>query len=950
MTERRIEFPDKDAPLRDDVSTLGALVGEVIREQGGAGLFQAVEAARVAAIRRREVPGSEGELTAALGQPPRQAEPPPGGGNVAARPASPDSDELDPAHVEQLVRSFSTYFQVVNLAEKIHRIRRRRDYLRSDHLPQRGSLVDVLDRMRRAGLGADEVGELLGRLEIEPVFTAHPTEATRRAILEKHQAIARRLVELMNPALTPPEERVALERIRAEVTTAWQTEEHPGVRPTVADELEHVLFYVTDVIYRIVPAFYEDLEHALRKVFGEAARGLEIPTLLRFASWVGGDMDGNPNVTAGTLLETLEEHRGRILACYRREIAALARHLTQSRSRIGVDPEILERTERYGSLLPDTLETISSRLRDMPYLVFLQLILGRLASTGAKNHGAGYRQAGELLGDLRLIAHSLETHQGGRAGLFNVNRLLRRVETFGFHLATVDVRQDAEVHRRVIGLALDDDAWDERSPAERAARLRQELTSASQPVDLDNVSYAALREDTEIRDTLEVFRALATARERYGQRSVGLYIISMARGVDDVLSVLLLARWAGLVETPDKVADEAADDGPIVPLDVAPLFETVGDLKTAADTMEGLFVDPVYDRHLETRGRRQVVMVGYSDSNKDGGIAAARWALQKSQASLVAAHRDHGVELTIFHGRGGSISRGGGKTRQAVLAAPPGSVAGRLRLTEQGEAINAKFGLRGIALRTLELAAGATIQATAAPPPPDRRQASWESVMAEVADDSRRAYRALVYEYPGFIDYFRRATPIDVIERMLIGSRPASRRSRRGIDGLRAIPWVFAWTQSRHILPGWYGLGTGLERAARRHGRPAVADMVRHWPFMRALIDDVEMVLAKADMPIAARYAELAGEPGAEVFATVRAEFERTVELVLDLQGAEALLDADPTLQRSIRLRNPYVDPMSLLQVDLLRRWRAAGRRDEVLFRALLATVHGIAQGLQNTG
>ncbi len=925
MTERQIEFRDKDAPLRDDVSALGGLVGEVIREQGGVDLYQAVEAARIAAIRRREVPGAAGELGTALRQ-------------------------LDPTQVELLVRSFSTYFQVVNLAEKIHRIRRRRDYLRAGILPQPGSLEDAFGRLRSAGLGIDGVGELLGRLEIEPVFTAHPTEATRRAILEKHQAIARRLVERMDPWLTPPEERVALEVIRAEVTSAWQTEEHPPVRPTVADELEHVLFYVTDVIYRIVPAFYEALERAIEKHWGEPGRRLEIPTLLRFASWVGGDMDGNPNVTAATLLATLAEQRTRILACYRREVTALAKHLTQSTSRIDVDPEVHQRIERYAELLPETLEAISSRLRGMPYLVFLRLIHARLKRTGDDQTvgppGGGqtrhYGEAGELLDDLRLIARSLKANQGGRAGLFNVRRLLRRVETFGFHLASVDVRQDAEVHRDVIGHVLGDDHWSERPAEERSERLRSELQAGA----------GAGLEAPEAKATLDVFRALQAARERYGHRAAGLYIISMARGVDDVLSVLLLARRAGLVEE-GGVTPEGGQRT-TVPLDVAPLFETVGDLQAAADTMESLFTDPVYRRHLEARGLRQVVMVGYSDSNKDGGLAASRWALQQAQAALVEVHRDHGVELTIFHGRGGSISRGGGKTRRAVLAAPRGSVDGRLRLTEQGEVINAKYGLRGIALRTLELETGAVVEATAGRTRrdrrPDRRASRWATIMDEIARDSRRAYRALVYEDPGFAEYFRQATPIDVIERMVIGSRPASRRAKRGIDGLRAIPWVFAWTQSRHILPGWYGLGTGLERAVRRHGEGELAAMVGDWPFLRALIDDVEMVLAKADMPIAGRYAELAEEPGERIFGAIRSEFERTSELVLGLQGADALLDSDPTLQRSIRLRNPYVDPMSLLQVDLLRRWRQAERGDEELFRALLATVHGIAQGLQNTG
>ena len=910
MTERRIEFRAKDIPLRDDVHTLGAMVGEVIHEQGGKHLFETVEASRHAAIRRREEDGPGDDLEDIL-------------------------RALEPAFAEELVRGFSTYFQVVNLAEKMHRIRRRRDYLREGAAPQGGSLEDVFRHLKSQGVGFDQVRELLATLEVEPVFTAHPTEATRRTILEKHQAIARRLRERMDTSLTPTEERVAVERIRAEVTSGWQTEEHSRVRPTVADELEHVLFYVTAVIYRVVPPFYEALEEALTAVYGEAARDIEIPAVLRFASWVGGDMDGNPNVTAETLRSTLQEHRGRILACYRREIEALARHLTQSGSRVGVEEAVLEQARRYAELLPEVSAAIPQRHREMPYLVLLRLVLGRLERSGEDRDG-GYRDIRDFSQDLRTIASSLAKHRGEQAGLFSVRRLLRRVETFGFHLATLDVRQDSEVHRRVIGQLLGDSEWAARPAAERAERLRRELDSAE---------ALGPSEDAEVTATLEVFRALSEARERYGRRATGLYIISMAQGVDDVLSVLLLARWAGLVAT--ETAEEGAG---AVPLDVAPLFETVGDLEAAASTMEGLLTDTVYRRHLASRGDRQMVMVGYSDSNKDGGLAPSRWALQKGQAALVAVHQAHDTKLTIFHGRGGTISRGGGKTRAAVLAAPRGAVAGRLRLTEQGEVINAKYGLRGIAMRTLELAAGAVAQATLGHPPEDPREARWTEIMEQVAGDSRRAYRDLVYGDPGFLDYFRQATPIDVIERMLIGSRPPSRRSKVGIEGLRAIPWVFAWTQSRHILPGWYGLGTGLERAIERHGRPQVAEMVREWRFLRTLVDDVEMVLAKADMAIAARYTQLSGEDGARIFARVRAEFERTESLVLDLLGAEALLDSDTTLQRSIRLRNPYVDPMSLLQVDLLRRWRESDRQDEGLFRALLASVHGIAQGLQNTG
>ncbi|MCG8458352.1 MAG: phosphoenolpyruvate carboxylase, partial [Holophagales bacterium] len=379
-------------------------------------------------------------------------------------------------------------------------------------------------------------------------------------------------------------------------------------------------------------------------------------------------------------------------------------------------------------------------------------------------------------------------------------------------------------------------------------------------------------------------------------------------------------------------------------------FETVADLHAGPGVLRELFTSADYRRHLEQRGGRQVVMVGYSDSNKDGGLLAARWALHRSQAAMVEVADRHGIELVIFHGRGGTISRGGGKTERAVMAAPPGTVRGHLRLTVQGEVIHAQFGLRGIALRTLETTLGATLRATALPAAPDPREERWRSLLESMAATARRAYRQLVYEHPHFYEYFRAATPIDVIERLLIGSRPAARRSKQGIENLRAIPWVFSWTQSRHLLPGWYGLGTAFEAAVEEHGHDDVAEMVREWPFLRALFEDVEMVLAKADLPIAARYARLAGDVGEALFPGILDEHQRTVELVLSLRGRDRLLDDDPTLQRSIELRNPYVDPMSLLQVDLLRRWREGGRQQQDLFEALVASVHGIARGLQNTG
>ena len=902
MTRRGIRFEAKDEPLRTDVRRLGALVGEMLAEQGGAELFQRVEAVRRAAIRRRE------------------------GESDAERELWPLLAGLEPAPAAELARAFAAYFQVVNLAEKAHRIRRRRDYQRR-RVAQRGGLVESAVRLRERGVGPERIGELLERLRIEPVLTAHPSQATRRTILEKQQRIAQRLVERLDPTLTPPEERVLWARVRSEVTSGWQTEQQHHERPKVADEMEHVLFYLTDVVYPVVPMFYETLEEALAEAYGDEAPSGPMPPILRFASWVGGDMDGNPNVDADTLLATLERHRQLVVDLYLPEVRRLARRLSQSNGRVAVDTEITERIGDYAGLLPDAMAAVPARHRQMPYRVLLGLIAARLEATRDGRSG-GYRHADTLVADLRRIAASLEGNRGSHAGLFRVRRLLRRVECFGFHLAALDVRQDALVHRRVVARMLGDEAWLERSAAERQARLRRVLERNEAPAD---------EPDEEGRRALAVFAAIARGRSRFGEVALGPFIISMTEGADDVLSVLALARWAGL-----------AEDGQ-VPLDVAPLLETVEDLEAAPQILGDLLGDPAYQAHLAARDHRQVVMVGYSDSNKDGGLAASRWALQRAQAALAAVHDEAGARLTVFHGRGGTISRGGGKAHRAIMAAPPAAVAGRLRATEQGEAIDRNFGLRAIALRHLERLAGATALATigsadAALP------AEWSGVMDEIARDSRAAYRDLVYRDESFVDYFRRATPIDVIERMRIGSRPASRRAGYGLDNLRAIPWVFAWMQSRHVLPGWYGLGSGLEAAAARHGRERLTEMAAEWPFFSTLLEDVEMVLGKADLAIAERYARLAGEKGERIFERIRAEYERTEQMVLAVTGTAALLDRDPWLQRSILLRNPYVDPMSLLQVDLLERWRASDRRDEALFDALLATVHGIAGALQNTG
>ncbi|MCA9513901.1 MAG: phosphoenolpyruvate carboxylase [Myxococcales bacterium] len=910
MSPRETPFDQEDQPLREDVSLLGRMLGEILVEQEGRDFYELVERVRKTAIARRsDQDGAEGELERLV-------------------------TGVEPRVAELLTRAFSFYFQLVNLAERVHRIRRRRTEMRGAGRPEPGGIVATLTELKDAGVTHEEALGLLERTLIEPVFTAHPTEASRRTVLLKHQRIARALVDRLDPTRTPDEERAAVGRIRTETTTAWQTQELLSARPQVKDEVEHVVFYLTDIFYRVIPAFYESVSDALATVYGDAGAGDELEKqapLLLFASWVGGDMDGNPNVGADTIASTLARHRDLIVRRYVPEVRELASELSQSTMRVTVDGAVVRRGMLYAESFPEEMATIPRRYHDMPYRVLLRLVAARLQAT-ARGEDRGYQSARGFIDDLRLVRRSLERNAGAHAGSFRVLRLTRRAETFGFHLATLDVRQDAAVHRRVVGLLLGEDVtrWLARPADERATRLEEALRSGEVP------SAAA---DEAAQRVLDVFVTIGRARADYGERAIGPYIISMAQTVEDVYAVMLLARWGGLGDRQGHVE-----------LDIAPLFETVPDLASAKATMTALLTTPLYRDHVRRRGDRQVVMIGYSDSNKEGGIVASRWAIHRAQSELVEVMGTHGVHLTLFHGKGGTESRGGGRTHQAILASPKGAVDGRLRVTEQGEVINAKYGLRGSTVENLELTLGAVLTATKGGlQPPDERLRRYEPALDMLAKESRAAYRALVWGDADFVDYFRSATPIDVIERLKIGSRPASRRPGGGVETLRAIPWVFAWTQSRHILPGWYGLGTGLAAVEKKHGG-ALAEMARDWPFFRTLLGDVALVLSKADMAIARRYATLAGDLGERFFPQILGEYERTRSAILRLTGEAELLDADPLTQRTIRLRDPYVDPMSLLQVDLLARWRETGREDETLEHALLITLNGIAHGLRATG
>jgi len=906
MYRQSIQFPVKDAALREDVHALGGLIGETLRDQGGEEFFKLVEGDRLAAIRRRE--GETG-----------------GAADLLSRTTG-----RSPEAATDLTRAFSLWFMVVNTAEKAHRVRRRREYLSDSSTSQPGGIADCIGRLQRSGVTLQQALELIGTLSIEPVFTAHPTESTRRTILRKQQHIAHDLLDRTNPGSTRAEVDTLWARLRLEITSIWQTEEHPREGLTVVDEREHVLFYLIDILYRVVPLFYEEIEAALAHAYSVPVETLDVPNILRFGSWVGGDMDGNADVNGKTIRETLQRHQQLIVSTYFSECGQLAESLSQSANRVAVSAKLAERIEAYTAILPGAKALAPARHDRMPYRVFFGQISERLQASYEGRPNA-YQSPDELLSDVGLAAASLLENRGRHAGYFLVRRLMRRVRTFGFHLATLDVIQHARVHDEVIAQGLDQKAWPALPPEERLRQLHDYLLRDQGPTG----SF-----DPMGRRSLWVFEAIAQARHKFGGRAIGEYIVSGARGPEDILAVLLLARWADIT---DKRTGEC-------PLDVAPLLESIDSLETAGEVLRALHAELAYRRHLESRGNRQMVVIGYSDTNKQGGIAASRWALQVAQVQLLDTARAMGTNLLIFHGRGGTPARGGGRTEHLVESLPNGAMRGVLRLTEQGEVVNQSYGLRPIAMRTLERTFASVALATANAMEPEPPAPELVAAMRTIAAQSLKSYRDLVFGGPEFFEYFRAATPLDVIERMHIASRPAVRADGNGVEALRPIPWVFAWTQSRHMLPGWFGFGSGVQAALRLHGEEVLTRMTAHWPFFSHLLDDVEAMLGRTDLQIAGYYDALAPERLRVHAQPIAEEYALTSSLVLRLRGSARLLDSDPTLQRSIKLRNPYIDPMHLMQVDLLRRWRATQCQDQALFVALRATISGIAQGLQATG
>src|SRR5271163_3118910 len=701
MYRQSIQFPVKDAGLREDVHALGALIGEMLRDQGGEEFFTLVEGDRLAAIRRRE------------------------GDAAGAADLTSRTEGRSPTAATDLTRAFSIWFTAVNTAEKAHRVRRRREYLSDSSTSQPGGIADCIGRLQRAGVSLDEALALIGKMSIEPVFTAHPTESTRRTILRKQQHIAHDLLDRTNPGSTRAELDMLMARVRLEITSIWQTEEHPREGLTVVDEREHVLFYLIDILYRVVPLFYEEIEAALARAYAVPVQQLDVPNILRFGSWVGGDMDGNADVHGKTIRETLRRHQQLIVSTYFSECEQLAESLSQSANRVKISGPLAARIAAYGAVLPGAQALAPAPHDRMPYRVFFGQISDRLQASYEGRPNA-YQNPDEFLTDIELAADSLLENRGRHAGYFLVRRLLRRVRTFGFHLATLDVIQHAKVHDEVIARGLGLPEWPALPAMERLQRLRELLARDQGPT-------AAF--DAFGRRSLWVFQAIAEARHKFGGRAVGEYIVSGARGPEDILAVLLLARWADIT---DKRSGEC-------PLDVAPLLESIDTLETAGDLLRTLHAEPAYRRHLEWRANRQMVVIGYSDTNKQGGIAASRWALQVAQVQLLETARAMGTNLLIFHGRGGTPARGGGRTEHLVESVPAGAIRGVLRLTEQGEVVNQSYGLRPIAMRTLERTFASVALATAqaaktAPVAPELI-----AVMSTIAAQSLKTYRELVF-------------------------------------------------------------------------------------------------------------------------------------------------------------------------------------------------------------
>jgi phosphoenolpyruvate carboxylase len=919
---------DKDLPLFEDIRLLGRILGDTVREQEGAAVFDLVEHIRQTSVRfdRDLDEGARAELEAILDRLPRET-------------------------MLAVVRAFSYFLHLANSAEDQHHIRRRRAHEILGSAPREGTFERTLQRLAAAGIEGAALHACLDVALVSPVLTAHPTEVSRKSILSCQHEIARLLDARDRLRLTPAELRETEETLRRSVLTLWRTRIVRPQRLAVIDEVRNGVSYFDETFFSQLPRLYCEMEDGLAAAYPGEAWGL--PPFFQIGSWIGGDRDGNPFVTAEILREAMRLQSAAALDFYLAEVHQLGVELPLSQLLVPVSPELAALAA--GS--PDR----SPHRADEPYRRALTGIYARLAATSlslddqlSARHAVGeakpYREVGELRADLSVMSASLVQNGGALLAGGRLRRLIRAVEVFGFHLAPIDLRQNSDVHARTVGelLAVAGRCvnYDELDEADRVSLLCEEI-ALPRPLHSPYLQYSE-----ETRGELAIFFAARELRQKYGTTALPNAIISKTDGVSDLLEVALLLKESGLL------LPSVSESAPSLAMNVIPLFETIDDLRRAPEVMDRLLGLPVYRNLLASRLDEQEVMLGYSDSNKDGGFLTSGWELYKAEIGLTQVFARHGIRLRLFHGRGGSVGRGGGPSYDAILAQPAGAVSGQIRITEQGEVIASKYANAEVGRRNLEILAAATLEATLLDVENESADVSrFHATVEQLSELAFAAYRDLVYETPGFTTYFRESTPVSEIATLNIGSRPASRKASERIEDLRAIPWVFSWAQCRLMLPGWYGFGSAVEAwrsecdAGGGNSLEILQEMYRHWPFFRTLLSNMDMVLAKSDLAIASRYASLVGDGvlRERIFSRIHQEWRLTRSALLAINQQNELLADNPLLKRSIRNRFPYIDPLNHLQVELLHRHRA-GETDERIQRGIHLTINGIAAGLRNSG
>ena len=935
---------NNERPLVEDIRLLGRILGDVIRDQEGVAAYALIEQVRTLSVAFRRDADHEADKSL----------------NTLLKGLSADQ-------TVSVIRAFTYFSHLANLAEDRHHIRRRAIHERAGDT-QEGSIDVALARLRWAGIAPKTISDTLARSFVSPVLTAHPTEVQRKSILDAERGIAQLLtardsikalglaVSSAKDALTPRELAANEAQLRARVMQLWQTRLLRFSKLTVVDEIENALSYYEATFLREIPKIYASLEREL---------GLQpVHSFLRMGQWIGGDRDGNPNVDAGTLNYALSRQADVALRHYLTEVHLLGGELSMSAILVDCSADMQQ--------LAESSPDISAHRKDEPYRRALTGVYARLAATlktltggEAARHAVApqnaYARSEDFLADLRTLQASLISHHGEALTAQRLHPLIRAVEVFGFHLATVDLRQSSDKHEDVVAELLaaarieaDYAGLDET--AKRALLLK--MLNDARPLRVRYTVYSELA-----RSEMAIFEAALSARARFGKEAIRHYIISHTEAVSDLLEVLLLQKEVGLMHGLLEDAKSASSvTGSSCDLIVVPLFETIEDLRNAAPIMREFYALPGVASLLARSGAEQDIMLGYSDSNKDGGIFTSNWELYRAEIALVDLFDQlavsHGITLRMFHGRGGTVGRGGGPSYEAILAQPPGTVRGQIRLTEQGEVIGSKYANPEIGRRNLETLVAATLEATLLQPTKSATPAFLQAA-AELSTASMAAYRALVYETPGFTEYFFSATPIREIAELNIGSRPASRKPSQQIEDLRAIPWGFSWGQCRLALPGWYGFGSAIEQFLEQDGSPdkrkealrLLKKMYRQWPFFRTLLSNMDMVLAKSDLALASRYAELVGDARLrkKIFSAIDAEWHKTAQALSLITGDKQRLAGNAALQRSIRHRFPYIDPLHHLQVELVRRYRS-GQTDQRVQTGIHISINGIAAGLRNTG